>query len=86
MKIVVREQTERKELVKNERHFSVVILKDKTGKKIQQLLQKTGEVALDRKNVKTPADVRSVYPYTPTPVKNNKYPFYVKRKTPNPKS
>ena len=54
-------------------------------KKIQQLLQKTGEVALDRKNVKTPADVRSVYPYTPTPVKNDKYPFYVKQKTRNPK-
>jgi RHS repeat-associated protein len=64
--------------VANERHFSIVVLKDKSGC-IQNVIQKSGQSPFTFK-VNHVNEIANVLPYVPTPVEGSKTPYYDKRK------
>ncbi|MGB7499706.1 MAG: RHS repeat-associated core domain-containing protein, partial [Moheibacter sp.] len=66
-----------KTIMSNERHFSVVVLKDKSGEKVQNIIQKTGTVPMPRKVL--PANFNEVNGYLPTPVEGTDNSYYNKK-------
>ncbi|SMC81041.1 hypothetical protein SAMN06296427_1096 [Moheibacter sediminis] len=65
-----------KVLMSNERHFSVVVLKDKSREKVQNIVQKTGMVPMPREVL--PVNVNDAAGYVPTPVEGTNNPYYNK--------
>ncbi|GEM_PF-3938048 len=65
-----------KVIMSNERHFSVVVLKDKSGEKVQNIVQKTGKVPMPKEVL--PANVNEGAGYVPTPVEGTNNPYYNK--------
>lgn len=66
-----------KTILVNERHYSVVVLKNIGGDKVQNIIQKTGTVPMERKVL--PANVNEGANYIPTPIENTTNPYYNKR-------
>ncbi|PSL27476.1 DUF6443 domain-containing protein [Chitinophaga ginsengisoli] len=67
------------DVVEHERHFAVVVLKDKTGQNIQDIIQKAGKQHF-MFTVDKMANVGNEIPYVPTPVEGTTTPYYDKTK------
>ena len=66
-----------KAILVNERHYSVVVLKNIGGDKVQSIIQKTGMIPMERKVL--PANTNEGSNYVETPIENTTNPFYNKR-------
>ncbi len=67
-----------KSLATNERHFAVVVLKDKSGENIQNIVQKAGHTDFSYKVDKI-SNVNNVLPYISKPVEGTTTPYYRKK-------
>ncbi len=65
-------------LMTNERHFSIVVLKDESGC-VQNIIQKSGQIPFEFK-VNHVNEVNDVLPYAPKPSEGTKTPYYTKKK------
>ncbi len=63
--------------IADERHFSIVVLKNKSGKKVKDIIQKPGRSNFSF-NVDKAKKVHPSIPYKPTPVGGTSNPYYNK--------
>ena len=66
-----------KTILVNERHYAVVVLKSIGGDKVQNIIQKTGTIPMERKVL--PANVNEGANYIPAPIENTTNPYYNKK-------
>jgi hypothetical protein len=62
----------------NERHFAVVLLKDKTGEKVQNIIEKAGPQPFSY-SVDRIEDASRGLNYAPKPVQGTINPYYRKK-------
>tara|TARA_Y100000815_G_scaffold177612_1_gene161781 strand:+ start:657 stop:1049 length:393 start_codon:yes stop_codon:yes gene_type:complete len=61
----------------NERHYSIVILKDRSGSHVKNIIQKSGQLPMENKIL--PANINESNNYIPMPTSSNvQFPYFNK--------